>query len=227
MNKFWFNTWKLIWHAYVDLHMWMLNEQIMIRCLKTYLMTCLCWFANVIIEWTNCDSMLGTLLNNMLMLICTCGCQMNKIVIRRLNAYSMTCLCWFAHVYVKCTNYDSTLRSLFDNMSICTCRCQMNKLWFNTCKPIQHAYVNLHILNEQIVHLTWILFPHVLSRWTNFRSMCFHYSWDVEWTPFLYLWKRSQKNWQPGDLTLRFMWWACDWEASDRKLILLIRACWA
>ncbi len=81
-----------------------------IWCFKAYSMTCLCWFANVIIKWTNCDSMLGTLLNNMLMLICTCGCQMNKIVIRHLKVYSMTCLCWLAHVFVKCTNYDSTLQ---------------------------------------------------------------------------------------------------------------------
>lgn len=138
-------------------------------------MTCLCWFANVIIEWTNWDSMLGILLDNMLMLICICGCQMNKIVIWHLKAYLMTCLCWFVHVYVKCTNYDSTLRNLFDNMSICTCRCQMNKLWFNTCKLIQHAYVNFLMVEWTNCSLLMDFVSHVLSRWTKFRSMCFQH----------------------------------------------------
>jgi len=220
MNKFWFNTWKLIWHAYVDLHMWMLNEQIMIRYLESYLMTCLCWFAQM---WLSNEQIVIQCLEPY-SITCLCWsahvdakwrklwfdawkliwwhayvdlhmCMSNvQIMIWHLEAYLTTCQ--FAHVDVKWTNCDSTLRSLFDNMSICTCRCRMNKLWFNTCKLIQHAYVNLQMLNEQIVHLTWILFPIFFQDEQIFVPCAFNMcSWDVEWTPFLYLWKRSQKIW--------------------------------
>ncbi len=155
MNKLWFDAWKLIWwHAYVDLLKWLSNEQIVIQCLEPYSITCLCWFALVDVKWTKVwyDTW--------------------KLI--WWHAYVDLCICMS-----KCTNYDSTLRSLFDNMSICTCRCQMNKLWFNTCKPIQHAYVNLQMLNEQIVHLTWILFPMFFQDEQIFVP-CVHEMWNEQ-----------------------------------------------
>jgi hypothetical protein len=158
MNKLWFDVWKLIWwYVYVDLQMWLSNEQIVIQCLEPYSITCLCWFAHVDVKWTKLWFVAWMLI--------------------RWHDYVDL------HVYVKCANYDSTLRSLFDNMSICTCRCQMNKLWFNTCKLIQHAYVNLQMLNEQIVHLTWILFPLFFQDEQIFVPCAVNTcSWDVEWT---------------------------------------------
>jgi hypothetical protein len=49
MIKSWFDTRKLIWQVYVKLHMWMLNDQIVIWHLKVYSKkfmsncTCECW----------------------------------------------------------------------------------------------------------------------------------------------------------------------------------------
>lgn len=173
MNKLWFDAWKLIWwHAYVDLQMWLSNEQIVIQCLEPSSITCSCWFAHVDGKWTKlwfdawklilwhayvdlriCMSNVQIMIRHLrnlfdIMSICTSRCQMNQIVIQHLQAYS-TCLCQFANV--EWTNCSLVIRILFP----------------------------LFFQDKQI------FVPCAFN-------MC---SWDVEWTPFLYLWKRSQKIW--------------------------------
>lgn len=208
MNKFLFNTWKLIWHAYVDLQMWLLNEQIVIQCFEPYLITCLCWCAHVDAKWTNLWFDTWKLIRWKLirwhayvdLRMCLSNVQ---IMIQHLEAYLTACQ--FAHVDVKWTNCDSTLASLF-NMLMSICKCWMNKLfnWHGFCFPSSFK------MNKFSFHVL---------------STCAHEMWNEH--RFCICENGVKIFDKPGDLTSRFVWWACDWEASDRKLIFLIRGCWA
>ncbi len=280
MNKFWFNTWKLIWHAYVDLQMWLLNEQIVIQCLEPYSITCLCWCAHVDAKWTKLwfdaskliqwhayvdlqmwfdasklirwhayvDLQMWFDASKLIRWHAYVDLQMwlsnEQIVIRCLEPYSITCLCWSAHVDVKWT-----------------------KLWFDTWKLIRwHAYVDLHMClsNVQILiqhleaYLTACQFAHVDAKWTNcdstlaslfnmlmsickcwmnklftWHGFCFPSSFKMNKFSFHVLSTCAHEMWnehcfcicengvkkidKPGDLTSRFVWWACDWEAFWQK----------
>jgi hypothetical protein len=151
MNKLWFDAWKLIWwHAYVDLQMWLSNEQIVIQCLEPSSITCSCWFAHVDGKWT------------------------------KLWFDAWKLILWHAYVDLRiCMSNVQImirhLRNLFDIMSICTRRCQMNQI------VIQHLQAYSTCLC-QFANVEWTncsldmdFVSHVLSRWTNFRSMCFQH----------------------------------------------------
>ncbi len=194
MNKLWFDASKLIrWYAYVDLQMWLSNEQIVIRCLEPYSITCLCWSAHVDVKWTKLWFDTWKLIRwhaYVDLHMCMSNVQ---IMIQHLEAYLTACQ--FAHVDVKWTNCDSTLASLF-NMLMSICKCWMNKLftWHGFCFPSSFK------MNKFSFHVL---------------STCAHEMWNEHC--FCICENGVKKIDKPGDLTSRFVWWACDWEAFWQK----------
>lgn len=114
---------------------------------------------------------------------------------------------WGLRVDFEWTNFYLTLGSLFDMlMLICKCDYWMNKLftWHGFCFPSSFKMNKFSFL---------VLSTCAHEMWNEHRfCICEN---GVKKFDNLVIW------------LLRFMWWACDWEASDRKLIFLIRGCWA